>query len=270
MNKLFKFNETNINILGTYDSPMFFGSQIAKTLGYIKPQNAVLNHIWESNRMKLSSYKTIYPNSGHLMDLHQNTTIINEAGVYQLIFSSKLEKAKEFQHFIFSDVLPTIRKTGAYKLPQLQHNQFVILNEFDLNTKVISYLRKYYVDILFNASLGENQDTDQKRLDSWKLGYTSGFPDIVIFEHNQSYNGLSIEFKSPNGKGVISEKQKEINEKMADRGFKTLISNDYDDIIKEINNYLSKRRFKCNRCRLKFHTTTTLKTHQKIIHRIIF
>ena len=70
----------------------------------------------------------------------------------KLFEDPKLEKAKEFQHFIFSDVLPTIRKTGAYKLPQLQHNQFVILNEFDLNTKVISYLRKYYTDILFNAS----------------------------------------------------------------------------------------------------------------------
>ena len=55
---------------------------------------------------------------------------------------------------------------------------------------------------------------------------------------------------------------------MVDRGFKTLISNDYDEIIKELNDYLSKRRFKCNRCRLKFRTTTTLKTHQRIIHRI--
>ena len=115
-----------------------------------------------------------------------------------------------------------------------------------MNTKVISYLRKFYDDVLSNASLGENHDSEVKRMDSWKLGYTSGFPDLVIYEHNQSYNGFSIEFKSPNGQGRISEKQKEINEKMANRGFKTLISNDYDNIIKEIKNYLSKRRFKCN------------------------
>jgi prophage antirepressor-like protein len=268
MNKIYKFQETNINILGTHDNPMFFGSQIAKALGYIKPQNAVLVHIWESNKMKLSSYKTIYPNSGHLMDLHQNTTIINEAGVYQLIFSSKLEKAKQFQDFVFSDVLPTIRKTGAYQMPQLQNNQFMILNEYDLNNKVVAYLRKYHVDVLFNATLGENQDTDEKRINSWKLGYTSGMPDLMIFEHNQHNNGLCIEFKTPKGTGVLSDKQKEINEKMIDRGFKTLISNDYDEIIKELNDYLSKRRFKCNRCRLKFRTTTTLKTHQRIIHRI--
>jgi prophage antirepressor-like protein len=270
MNKLFTFNGININILGTYDNPMFFGSQIAKTLGYSNTKKAIYVHVWQENKMNVLEYneKFLGTQNGALQNMNHQTILLNEFGMYQLIFASKLQTALIFQKWVMSDVLPTIRKTGAYKLPQLQHNQFVILNEFDLNTKVISYLRKYYTDILFNASLGENQDTDQKRINSWKLGYTSGMPDVIIYEHNQSYNGLSIELKSPKGKGVISEKQKDINEKMADRGFKTLISNDYDDIIKSINDYLSKRRFKCNRCRLKFHTTTTLKTHQKIIHRI--
>ena len=68
-----------------------------------------------------------------MMNLHPNTTIINEFGMYQLIFASKLQTALLFQKWVMSDVLPTIRKTGSYKLPQLQHNQFVILNEFDLN-----------------------------------------------------------------------------------------------------------------------------------------
>ncbi len=153
MNKFFELQQNKINILGTYDSPMFFASQIAKALGYIKPQNAVLVHIWETNKMKLSSYKSVFPDSGHLMYLHQNTIIINEAGVYQLIFSSKLEKAKQFQQWVITDVLPRIRKTGSYKLPQLQQNQFMILNEFDLHKKVVEYLRKYYDDVLFNASL---------------------------------------------------------------------------------------------------------------------
>ena len=270
MNRLFKFNETNINILGTHDNPMFFGSQIAKTLGYINTRDAIINHVWKENKISVKEYRLISKGSPSRLsdDLHPQTILLNEFGMYQLIFASKLQTALIFQKWVMSDVLPAIRKTGSYKLPQLQHNQFVILNEFDLNTKVISYLRKYHDDILFNATLGENQDTSEKRINSWKLGYTSGFPDIIIYEHNQSYNGLSIEFKSPNGQGKISEKQKDINEKMDNRGFKTLISNDYDDIIKEINDYLYKRRFKCNRCRLKFHTTTTLKTHQKIIHRI--
>jgi len=271
MNKLYEFQKNKINILGTHDSPMFFASQIAKTLGYIDTNDCIRRHVWETNKIQVKEYIKKYEPRGtpDMMNLHPNTTILNEAGVYQLIFSSKLEKAKEFQHFVFSEILPTIRKTGAYKLPQLQHNQFMILNEYDLHTRVVSYLRKYYSDVLFNASLGELQDNENKRINSWKMGYTSGFPDLVLFEHNQSYNGLSIEFKSPTGLGKLSIKQKEVNQKMEDRGFKSLIGSDYDDIIKEINEYLSNRRFKCNRCRLKFHTTTTLKTHLKIIHRNI-
>ena len=46
MNKIYNFQNNNINILGSNDNPMFFGSQIAKALGYIKPQNAVLAHVW--------------------------------------------------------------------------------------------------------------------------------------------------------------------------------------------------------------------------------
>jgi len=130
--------------------------------------------------------------------------------MYQLIMSSKLQTAKVFQQWVMTDVLPSILKTGAYQMPQLQNNRFMILNEYDLKIKVVGYLRKYYDDVLFNASLGENLDTEQKRINNWKLGYTSGFPDLVIYEHNQLYNGLSIEFKSPNGKGKLSVKQREI------------------------------------------------------------
>ena len=212
MNKLFKFQETNINILGTNDTPMFFGSQIAKALGYMNTRDAIINHVWKENKTPVKEYRLISKGSDSRLsdDLHPQTILINEFGMYQLIMSSKLQTAKIFQQWLLSDVLPTIRKTGAYQMPQLQNNQFMILNEYDLNNKVVAYLRRYYGDILFNASLGDNQDTDEKRINSWKLGYTSGFPDLVIYEHNQLYNGLSIEFKSPNGKGKLSVKQREI------------------------------------------------------------
>ena len=100
------------------------------------------------------------------------------------------------------------------------------------------------------------------------MGYTSGMPDLIIYEHNQYNNGLCIEFKTPKGIGILSEKQRDINNRLSDRGFKTYISDNYDDIIIVINEYLSNRRFKCNNCRLKFHTPTTLKKHQRVIHRI--
>ena len=137
-------------------------------------------------------------------------------------------------------------------MPKLINNQMMIMNESNLHMSVVNYLRKYFPNVLFNASLGELQDTSEKRIESYQKGYKSGFQDIIIYEHNTSYNGFTIEFKNPNGKGVISEKQLDMNQKMGDRGFKTLISDSYDDICIEINKYLSDIRFKCHRCPKKF------------------
>ena len=179
-----------------------------------------------------------------------------------------MEKAKQFQHFVFSEILPSIRKTGCYQLPKMIHNQFVILNETNLHEKVVSYLRRFHDDIIFNASLGEMQDTSEKRIKCYKMGYTSGMPDIFLLENNIEFSGLFIEFKSPNGKFIISEKQLQLSKELSYRNFKCLILDDYDEVIKEINDYLSTRRLKCYHCIKKFKNSETLKTHLQVIHRI--
>ena len=142
MNKLFKFQETNINILGTHDIPMFFGSQIAKALGYMNTRDAIINHVWKENKTPVKEYRLISKGSDSRLsdDLHPQTILINEFGMYQLIMSSKLQTAKIFQQWLLSEVLPTIRKTGSYKLPQLQHNQMMIMNQTDLHKKKLSII----------------------------------------------------------------------------------------------------------------------------------
>ena len=54
----------------------------------------------------------------------------------------------------------------------------------DLHQKVVAYIRKYYPDVMINASLGENQDTSEKRIISYKAGYMKGSPDLNIMEVN--------------------------------------------------------------------------------------
>ena len=85
----------------------------------------------------------------------------NEIGVYELIFSSNLPQAKEFRNFVFKVILPNFRKQ-VLSDHKLIGNQFVIKNEMDLHQKVVAYIRKYFPDIMINASLGENQDTSEK------------------------------------------------------------------------------------------------------------
>ncbi len=80
----------------------------------------------------------------------------------------------------------------------------------DLHQKVVPYIRKYYPDALINASLGENQDTSETRIVSYKAGYPKGDPDLHIAEPNPKIIRLYAEFKTPNGTGIVSPSQKQI------------------------------------------------------------
>lgn len=82
---------------------------VAKSLGYAKPADAIRKHVDEMDK-GVSKMET--PGGT------QDVVIINESGLYSLILSSKLPKAKEFKRWITSEVLPALRKTGHYGTAQ--------------------------------------------------------------------------------------------------------------------------------------------------------
>ena len=159
---------------------------------------------------------------------------MNESGLYNLIFGSKLESSKLFKRWVTKDVLPSIRKTGRYDHKYDNTLTFKIENEMDLHVKVVSFLKKRYPQSLFTVTLGENQDTVHKRIDSFKKGYFRGSPDLIINNLHKHYIGFCIGFKSPKGNGVLSPDQSMILLQYQNNGFKTLVSNDYDHIIEQI------------------------------------
>ena len=63
-------------------------------------------------------------------------------------------------------------------------------NETDLHYKVVDLIRRYYPDTILVAGLGENQDTEDKRLDSYKEGYMKGQPDLMILDKHKDFKGL--------------------------------------------------------------------------------
>ena len=84
-------------------------------------------------------------------------TYINESGFYSLVLSSKLEAAKKSKHWVTSQVLPSIRKYGQYKLFDSPWNKMIMIgNETDLHYKVVDLIRRYYPDSILVAGLGEN------------------------------------------------------------------------------------------------------------------
>ena len=118
---------------------------------------------------------------------------MNESALYSLIFRSKLELAKAFKRWVTKNVLPSIRKTGRYDycINHKYNNTltFKIENETDLQVKVVSFLKKRYPHSLFTVTLGENQATVHKRINSFKKGYLRGFPNLIIKNLNQALKG---------------------------------------------------------------------------------
>lgn len=107
----------------------FVGKDVAEALGYTNPSKAFKDHIAEEDKGVTKCYT---PGGA------QQMTIINESGLYALILSSKLPSAKEFKHWVTSEVLPSIRKTGGYVNPS-QSDLFLdtYLPFADQNTRLL-------------------------------------------------------------------------------------------------------------------------------------
>lgn len=91
------------------NEPWFVGKDVAEALGYAKPLNALSTHVEKDDSLKQGLTDSL--------GREQEAIFINESGLYALIFGSKLESAKRFKHWVTSDVLPAIRKTGVYQKP---------------------------------------------------------------------------------------------------------------------------------------------------------
>lgn len=129
----------------TIDSePWFVGKDVAEALGYSDTNKAVAMHVEEEDKKLNDKSSSSFGQRG--------ATLINESGLYALIFGSKLETAKRFKHWVTSEVLPAIRKTGSYQKPksaleQLQLAQQAILEVDEKITAVDEDLQNFKQDM---------------------------------------------------------------------------------------------------------------------------
>ena len=294
--KTFKNEELGLELKSYIDKQQnvwFRGKDVSEILGYSNTKKAVLTHVDIEDKKQLFTYHTTVPKMstvGKNATVHKTWTVgsnatvhktgpvgkngsmctfINESGFYSLVLSSKLETAKKFKRWITSEVLPSIRKYGQYKLFDSPWNKMIMIsNERDLHYKVVNLIRNYYPDSILVAGLGENQDTEDKRLDSYKKGYQRGTPDLMILDYHKDYKGLCIEFKSPTNNYNISEDQLKMKKKYRDNNYAFILSNDYDKISKLIHKYMAGVRIPCEYCTKAFHSKKTLISRYKVFHRI--
>lgn len=119
MNELQIFNSKEFGDIRTVtinNEPWFVGKDVAEALGYSNASKAVSTHVGEEDRI----LKVLEADSQNGNVVKTQTALINESGLYALIFGSKLESAKRFKHWVTSEVLPAIRKTGAYQKPMVR------------------------------------------------------------------------------------------------------------------------------------------------------
>ena len=110
--QIFNFEDLPVRTLTVDEEPYFVGKDVADILGYSNSRKALLDHVDEEDKLT-SRIVTAGQN--------RNQTIINESGLYSLIFSSKLESAKRFKRWVTSEVLPQLRRTGTYSInPTIQ------------------------------------------------------------------------------------------------------------------------------------------------------
>lgn len=193
--KKFFNNILNIELTSYLDNKQniwFRGKDIAEILGYSDADQAIRKHVTDDHKRKQLS--------------RQPKLKTGWTEFYELVFASKLETAKKFREWVLSQVLPSFRRYGQYKLFENPNDKmFKIENEFDLHIKVVQYVGCFYPEVIIIAGLGENQDTGSQRISSWKKGYMKGQPDIIIANQHEKYTGLCIEFRSPTNNHKISE-----------------------------------------------------------------
>lgn len=134
MNELQEFVNEKFGVIRTViinDEPYFVGKDVATALGYAKTQNAIAKHVDEDDSLKWGIIDSVGRN--------QETTVINESGLYSLIFGSKLDSAKDFKKWVTSDVLPSIRKHGIYATDNTIET---MLNDPDTMIKVLTELKE--------------------------------------------------------------------------------------------------------------------------------
>lgn len=130
MNKLQIFNSEEFGEIRTVtidNEPWFVGKDVAEALGYSNTRDALATHVSEEdkNTVVISDGKRGNPNQ----------VVINESGLYALIFGSKLESAKRFKRWVTAEVLPAIRKTGSYQKPMTTAEQIQLLAQGNVELK---------------------------------------------------------------------------------------------------------------------------------------
>nr|DAG43231.1 MAG TPA: hypothetical protein [Bacteriophage sp.] len=162
MNELKIFENPEFGAIRTVvidNEPWFVGNDVAKALGYKDTYSALRHNVDDEDKRLCPVGST----SGT-----QDTLVISESGLYSLIFGSKLEKAKEFKHWVTAEILPSIRKNGGYIQNQEQMTpEQIVANALIVANKIIAEKEAKIVEMRPKAEYFDNL-VDSKLLTTFR------------------------------------------------------------------------------------------------------
>lgn len=130
MNELKIFESSEFGKVRTVlvnDEPFFVGKDVAEILGYQNGSKAVKTHVDSADKTFIM-LDIADAQNGNVPKGQTKTAIINESGLYSLILSSKMPRAREFKHWVTSEVLPSIRRHGLYAVDEVLANPDMLIN----------------------------------------------------------------------------------------------------------------------------------------------
>lgn len=126
--QLFKFEGKEVRTLKIDGEPWFVGKDLTDILGYSNSRKALKDHVDKEDQQILTSRNVTLENIPN-----RGLTGVNESGMFSLVLSSQLPTAKKFKRWVTNEVLPAIRKTGSYQLPQTPEGQIRLLLESNVH-----------------------------------------------------------------------------------------------------------------------------------------
>ena len=157
MNELQIFNNEefgNVRSLMIDNEPWLVGKDVATDLGYQNGSRDINRHVDEEDRRKVMVF-----------DGKQNkeTIVINESGLYALVFGSKLPSAKKFKHWVTSEVLPTLRKTGSYAKVPTDPRELLMLT-IKAHEQIVDVLEEKVSDLEKSTTIDSSQQYTLERI----------------------------------------------------------------------------------------------------------
>lgn len=157
----FDFQGQKVRSMLVGDTPYFVAKDVAKILGFSNPRDAIKTHVFDEDK----GVDTIDTLGGK-----QKMTIINESGVYALVFGSRLPQAKSFKRWVTSEVLPALRQQGTYTIQQNkefeQGNRVVIENMIELSKNLLNLTQSTTEICQYLAMvIKENKQGNQKKVE---------------------------------------------------------------------------------------------------------